>query len=476
MSSQLAQPFAGGSVDPSEESSIVAAGTGLHAVAQAAAPLIDGAHASAFPSVSITESRHTVWTIASRFWALNLSHVIIDVYPIFFASLMLMFKERLGLTAWQMVVIFATGPIVSGLPQVFFAWVTDRLDSRICGWFGLALGAVCICSIGLATSFWMLWALQVVGMLGTGMYHPIGAALAGQIGGALKPPGTGGRAWGVGIFYTAGMVGGFIGSLLCTRMTSAFGLESLLWLAIPGLFMAGALYSATRRFPHRHNNHHELHNAIAPSEARQRRIAVGLLFVGNVLRFTVNTGLPVLFVIWAERRVPLDVSKATNLNGNLLAALAVGMGVFGLTARRWSPAGRERAPMLWLTLVGACIVGAAGFAGTWLGEGAMYLMVAASAMGFSAVIPTTISIAQRLLPGRTGLASGLMLGTAWSVSAVAPGLAQLFFGGVNLTDAPGLDPWRIDIAFVGFAALLVVSAALTWAIPNDLLRRIGHHH
>jgi MFS family permease len=129
-----------------------------------------------------------------------------------------------------------------------------------------------------------------------------------------------------------------------------------------------------------------------------------------------------------------------------------------------------------LTLVGAVIVGAAGFAGTWLGEGAMYLMVAASAMGFSAVIPTTISIAQRLLPGRTGLASGLMLGTAWSVSAVAPALAQLFFGGVNLANAPELQSWRIDIAFVGFASLLIISALLTWAIPSDLLKRIGHHH
>ena len=476
MPSQLEQPQTEGSADPSEESSIVAVGTGQHAVAEVTSALTEGSHTHTLTAAQPVPGERIAWTIGSRFWALNLSHIIIDVYPIFFASLMLVFKERLGLTAWQMVAIFATGPIVSGLPQVFFAWVTDRLDSRICGWFGLSLGAMCICSIGYASNFWVLWGLQIAGMLGTGMYHPIGAALAGQIGGAIKPPGTGGRAWGVGMFYTAGMVGGFLGSLLCTRMTAAFGPQSLLLLAVPGLFMAAALYSATSRFPHRHVNHHELHNSIAPDESRERRFAVGLLFVGNVMRFTVNTGLPVLFVIWAERRLPTDVASATNLNGNLLAALAVGMGIFGLTARRWSPVGREKGPMLALTLIGAVIVGATGFAGTSLGEGVMYLMVAASAMGFSAVIPTTISIAQRLLPGRTGLASGLMLGTAWSVSAVAPALAQLFFGGVNLANAPELDPWRIDLAFVGFALLLVVSALLTWAIPADLLKRIGHHH
>src|SRR5690606_20128176 len=162
------------------------------------------------------------------------------------------------------------------------------------------------------------------------------------------------------------------------------------------------------------------------------------------------TGLPVLFVVWAERRLPDDVAAATNLNGNLLASLAVGMGVFGLTARRWSPPGREKGPMLVLTLIGGTIVALAGFTGTAVGTGAMYFMVAASAAGFSAVIPTTISIAQRLLPGRTGLASGLMLGAAWSVSAIAPALAVACFGGVALTNAHLLDAWRIDLAFAGF--------------------------
>lgn len=476
MSVPVAQPPSRESADPSEESSIVAAGTGLHAVAEASSALTEVSHPVEVEAVETAGRQGFAWTISTRFWALNLSHVIIDIYPIFFASLMLVFKERLGLTAWQIAAIFATGPVVSGLPQVFFAWLTDRLDSRICGWFGLSLGAICICSVGFAPNFWVLWGLQIVGMTGTGMYHPIGAALAGQIGGAMKPPGTGGRAWGVGLFYTAGMIGSFVGSLLCTRMTSAFGVQSLIVLVIPGLFMAAALFSATHRFPHRHVNHHELHTSVPAREVRERRYAVWLLFAGNVLRFTVNTGLPVLYVVWSECRVPTDVARATNLNGNLLAALAVGMGIFGLTARRWSPVGREKGPMLWLTLVGAVIVGAAGFAGTWLGEATMYLMVAASAMGFSAVIPTTISIAQRLLPGRTGLASGLMLGTAWSVSALAPALAQLFFGGVDLSNAPALAPWRIDVAFVGFAALLVLSAILTWAIPSDLLKRIGQHH
>lgn len=454
---------------PAREPESAPAASGLHAVAQASAAITE-------VEIEPAALTRAGWTIRSRFMALNAAHAIIDVYPIFFASLIIVLKERLGLSGAQIAVIFATGPVVSGLPQVFFAWATDRLDSRACGWFGLCLGAVCICSIGFAPNFWWLWGLQIAGMIGTGMFHPIAAALAGQMGGALKPPGTGGRAWGVGIFYTAGMIGGFSGSLLCTRMTGAFGLRSLIVLALPGLIAAAALYAATHRLAHRHGNHRELLASVSPEEVRLRRFVVALLFVGNVLRFTVNTGLPILFVVWAERRMNGDVARSTLLNGSLLAAMTFGMGVFGFTARRWSPAGREKGPMLVLTLVGAAIVAAIGFMGTALGTAAMFLMAAASAMGFSAVIPTTISIAQRLLPGRTGLASGLMLGTAWSISATAPYLAQAMFGGVSIADAHTLDAGRIDMVFVGFAVLLLIAALLTWAIPSDLLKRIADHH
>ncbi len=401
------------------------------------------------------------------------AHVVVDMYPVFFPSLMLALKAGIGLQAWQIALLYATGPIVSGTPQLFFAWASDRLDTRLCGWFGLALGAVCISLIGYAETFWTLWLLQVLGMMGTGMFHPIAAALAGQLGGAVRP--AGGRAWGISIFYTAGMVGGFLGAMLCTRINAWFGLGALAWFIVPGLITAAFLRSATRTIGHRHENHRELHASIPPDEARLRWITVALLFFQNVLRFTVNTGLPVLFVIWAESRFPDSVSRATNLTGNLIAAMTVGMGLFGLMAQRVAPPGREKGPVIVLTLLGGFCVALTGFAGTHLGTWAIYIMAALSAIGFSAVVPTTISIAQRLLPGRTGLASGLMLGTAWSVSAVAPWLAKWFLGGTPIDRAFTLPTATIDFAFVWFALLLVAAVLLTAVMPGGLLKRIADH-
>lgn len=414
------------------------------------------------------------WSAPAAFWTLNLSHVIIDIYPIFFASLVIALEERLKLDNHELLILFATGPIVSGLPQAFFAWLTDRFDSRICGWLGLLVGAMCICSIGFAHNFWQLWVLQIIGLLGTGAYHPIGAALSGQLGGQVRAQrgGNHGRAWGVSVFYTAGMVGGFGGALLCTKINKSFGMEHLAWLIIPGVLVAAALWSATRNLPHRQNNHREFRDAISAHEQRIRWATVWLLFVGNVLRFTVNTALPVLFAVWAKSRIQDNPEQASILNGYILAALSVGMGVFGISAGRLSPPGKEKRSILILTLLGAVSVAVSGYCGTHLGMWALYIAAAFSALGFAAVIPTSISLAQRLLPGRTGLASGLMLGSSWGLSFTAPWLAEWFLG-TKLSEAYTLPHDRIDLAFVAFGGVMMLSLLTTAMMPSWLLRRVA---
>lgn len=412
------------------------------------------------------------WSASASFWMLQASHTVIDIYPVIIASLAVTINERLSLTPAQYAAMFAVGPVVSGLPQVFFAWATDRFDTRFCAWFGLALGAVCLCSLGFAQTFWQLIVLQILGLTGTGMFHPVGAALAGQLAqGALRH----GRSWGVSIFYAAGMVGGIFGPILCTRMTREWGMESLVWLIPPSLAVAWMLHRATARAPHRHDGHHALHRSLPAHERRERWRAVWLLFFANVMRFVVNTGIIVLFGYWARAHEPTNTARATDVTGNLVSALSIGMMVFGLAGGRLIRPGHEKGPMIWCSIIGAALVGITALVGTHIGLWAMYIAAALSALGFSAVIPCTISLAQRLLPGRTGLASGLMLGTSWSVACVAPWYASLLLGGVALQDIATLPAWRLDAAFGGFAVLLLISALLSAVMPTKLMRFVGRH-
>jgi MFS family permease len=190
------------------------------------------------------------------------------------------------------------------------------------------------------------------------------------------------------------------------------------------------------------------------------------------VRFTVNTALPVLFAVWAKSRIQDNPEQASMLNGNILAALTVGMGIFGISAGKLSPPGKEKRSILVLTLLGAVSVAVSGYAGTHFGVWALYIAAAFSALGFAAVIPTSISLAQRLLPGRTGLASGLMLGSSWGLSFTAPWLAEWFLSS-KLSEAYKLPYDRIDLAFVAFGAVMMIALFTTAAMPSWLLRKVA---
>jgi len=68
-------------------------------------------------------------------------------------------------------------------------------------------------------------------------------------------------------------------------------------------------------------------------------------------------------------------------------------------------------------------------------------------MGYGATVPLSLSIAQRLLPHRTSLASALMLGGAWSIGSFGASFAQ-----------GAAQKWGVEWAFAGAGAAMVAAA------------------
>ncbi|MEO1128327.1 MAG: MFS transporter [Planctomycetota bacterium] len=433
--------------------------------------------------------------LAGRYWMLVTSHGVIDIFPILFATLLWPLSDRLALTSGQVTFILMATPIFSGLLQPLFAWLTDKRDTRLCGPVGLALGAVCIGSIGFAQNFWQLIALQIVGVIGTGMYHPISTALAGQTGTRLL---RNGRTQAIGIFISAGMAGHFIGAEFGPVASKAFGMESIAWLIPPSLLLAIALHVTLRRLPHRHDNHAELHASFSPGESARRWRAVAVLTAQNGLRFIVNVGLlAVMLNVWSKSKVLAEVAAGASMTeteiaenasihtGSLVASLTVGMGIGVIATGRYIKRGQERTPLIILSLIGAAFAAALGPLGDWLFSVGgwsfwamlpMYICTAGTALGFFATFPIATSFAQRLQPGHTGLVTSLMMGVGWGISSLCVPLAFLFFGLVGAKDAPMLSPMRINMGFYGFAALMVLAGMLTLAIPRDLFARVADDH
>ncbi|MCA9306770.1 MAG: MFS transporter [Phycisphaerales bacterium] len=432
-------------------------------------------------------------TPARRFALIAATHSLIDIFPIFFTSLMLVFQGRLNLSAQQETIIYMLTPIFSGSTQPFFAWLSDKFDTRLCGPIGLALGATCIGSIGFAQNFEQLIALQILGVIGTGMYHPIGVALAGQSGMKFLRRG---RTQAIGLFIAAGMLGQAVGPQIATRVSNApaLGMEHLAWLIIPAIIAAIALHNLTRRMPHRHDDHRARRASFDHAESRRRWFAIGVITAQNALRFTSNVGMFVMFNVWAKSKMlahmpgapeaKIDESGAA-MAAKLASAMTIGMGVCVLTVGWLVPRGREHRPLWLFSLIGAAAMASAGYIGDWgveqFGVGAlgvlpMAIMIALTPIGFFATFPVATSLAQRLQPGHTSLVSALMMGVGWAISSLAPIVAMAFFGGVTTKEAPLLSDARVNHGFLGFAALIVIAGALTVFISPRLVQRAADEH
>lgn len=403
------------------------------------------------------------------------THTVVDFFSFLFIPIMSVLEGRLDLTSRQGAIIISVGSICSGFVQPLIAWAGDKLDTRVLGPAAFAVAVVAISLVGHARTFEHLLLIQILGTLGIGAFHPTAAAAVGQLAGRR-------RSLGVSIFFCAGMAGGVAGNLLSPHMASHWGLPAYTRLIIPGLLAVAVMLWAVARVPHRHHDAHTQRASWAPGEARARWLAVGLLYVGNVLRFTVNMMMVQLLIRWCEQLALARAGggeltaaireSASTINGPMQAAMQLGMAAGGLSAGAFLRTHHEKAALAVVPLAGALAIAAfphAGQVADALGTPAMlstvaFLLAVATGVGYAGTVPVTVALAQRLLPHRTGLASGLMMGGAWGFAAMGPPLAQ------KLIDTAGLTP-----TFLVTALALAGAGVLSLGLPGRLLARISPH-
>lgn len=404
-----------------------------------------------------------------RFWTVVSGHAAVDFYAGVIPALSIALAAALGLNERELTALFVINSVMSGVSQPIFAWLTDKFDTRLCAPVGLALAALALCLIGHAGTFWQLVGLQVIGQVGVGMFHPIGAAITGQLGRGMSF----GRSMAVTMFFTAGMVGSVLGPIVVTRMNQAAGMTSLLWLIPPGVLFAWVLHRATSGVAHRHAQSVRRADAEPPEMKRARVGAVRLLFAAAVLRFGVNNALFYLFARWCSIRIQDDPARASSATGTIFALASVGMGVASLAAGRLIRPGDEKRAMVALPVLASPLIALMGLmnpSASWSQWG-MWVLAFVTAAGYAATAPLAITLAQRLMPGNTGVASSLMMGGAWTLSSGFPFLALGAISlGERITGNGGL--WA---GFLLMAFLLAANGALSTFLPDRLLRATAEH-
>lgn len=403
------------------------------------------------------------------------SHGLVDFYSAILAPLIPVLTGKLELTNLQIAAVLGLGSVASGLIQPLAAWVSDRLETKALTWLGLAVACVGIAVVPFASSFEQLMLIQGITAAGIGAFHPPAAAATGRLAGKS-------RSLALTMFFVAGMVGGTIGLATSPYWVGRFGLEGLALFLIPGLLAAALLAWSVRGLGKAHAAHRRELIQLTQQDGRERWHAVVVMWIGNMIRFTVNMALVQLLIIWSEERalrlagatqwtpqLRLDASQTTGLAH---AAMQIGMGLGGLVLGMRIKQGNERRWLVMIPIIGAggiaaypLVTGVADEAGhTLLASIAGWGIAVVMGVGYAGLVPTTLNLAQRLLPHRTSLASGLMLGGAWFIAALGPIAAQQAHELVGLSNA-----------FTIFAAALACSGVLGLAIRPALLDRVATH-
>ncbi len=396
-----------------------------------------------------------------RLWVTIAGHFAIDFISVTLLPLLTIIEGRFELSNTQGAYLLGLGSIASGVVQPFIGRLSDHHDTRIFGIAGLIVAGCSYALIPVADVYWQLMLIQLFACVGIGAFHPVSASAVGNLSG-------GKRTLGIALFFVGGMSGHAFGNVVTPASVSMFGLRYLMVLAPVGVVAAVAVHFAISKVPHRSDDAHVNMSSIPRGEHRKRWIAIGILYIGNAARFTVNMSLIYLIDRWAEMRI-LTIEDAPGLTEDLresaaqmagwyLVALTIGSVIGGLGVGAFVRNGREKWAIVCIGLIGVPLV----FAFPLVPDSVSFILGIGCGAGFAASVPLTIAVAQRLLPHRTSLASGLMMGGAWAVAAFGPPLGQF-----------EIDSVGMDGAFAVTAGLLVIASLLSILLPGRLLRSIA---
>jgi FSR family fosmidomycin resistance protein-like MFS transporter len=398
---------------------------------------LDAPGEESLPLPSLLRNRPLLTVMSGHFAVDHFSGLLPALYPLLVATQ--------GLTVAEVGVIASAYQSTLSLTQPFFGYLADRIGTRWLSGLSVLWMALAFAALGWAPSFAVLVFLAAAAGLGSGAYHPQGAMNASFLTNARE------RNTAMAI-YTLGGTGGLaIGPLVGAAVLGAFGPRATPLLAVPATLIALWLFVEMRRIE-------GLKRAAQPATATPRPARRGntgalvRIVAALMIRSAGYFALTTFLTVWFQSLGYGSDYYSLVLSTLLLSAVA-GTAIGGLLADRL---GRQRVMLFALFALGPL----------------MFLFVQAVAapapvvlaLGFltglmaDAPVPLALVTAQQLMPGKVGVASGLILGFTFSAGGLGALLVGWLAAGVGLPTALSL------------AAILPLLAALLFlTIPGHVM-------
>lgn len=391
-----------------------------------------------------------------RFLAAALSHFSVDAFNSQLGLLLAIFSLSLGLTNRAVGLIAFSYALVGAVSQPFFGWLTDKFGGRWPVAGGVLWMAFFYTLVALTKGYWPIVFL-VMAALGSGAFHPAGTAIASQSGQRYL---AGQVATASALFFVFGQGGYTLGPALGGVVLEHIGQTGLMWLVMLGapigLYAVRVLRDVPRLAP-----------APTPSlaqetHARQERpswlVFTLLIVLAGLSAWTqsaTSTFTPKYYQEQGFSPTYYGVIVATFTGGMALGGL-----LGGLLGDRW---GRRRT----VTLALALSIAPFYFLPSARGVGVFPLAFMAG-LFIAAPHSILITTAQKALPGKAALASGLILGFMFASGSFGSYLSGL------AADWLGLGPvLQANALIVGVAVLLSLLLRMEAKTPVPAMAPVG---
>lgn len=364
--------------------------------------------------------------------AVTAGHFINDAYSAMLGPLGPAVQDRYGTTITAVTVLFAVLSLTSSVLQPVLGVIGERVDRRVMAAFGPAATGIGLSFMGYAPAFGVLVLLVAVAGLGSGLFHPAGAAYVARYSPAQQ------RGLWASLFSAGGTAGMALGPVFAN-----VGLDRLPIFAPIGIAVALVTYVITP--PEK------------PAAGKRPTVTEYLaIFRGAMVTLWAMAVLRSLASSGYNAMLPFILAGKGYGSGATAVALAVysvASALGGIVGGRLSDK-RGRTPILRSSILATVPLFALlilSSPSAWWYYPLTFLVGAF----VNASIPVGVVTAQEYAPKHVAVASSIMMGFSWGFA----GLLLVFVGRLADFTSP-------TVAALASIALLLPSVWLAYRLPE----------
>ena len=371
---------------------------------------------------------------------LSLGHLVVDIYQGALPATLPFLKEKLSLSYTMTGFILMMANFTSSVLQPLFGFYSDRKTKAVLLPIGLFAAGMGFCLLSIPTNYYFVLFLVVISGLGIAAYHPEGYKTAHFFTGEKS-------VTGMSIFSVGGNLGFSLGPLFAIYIIQYLGFSSLPLIVVPSLLCTAVIlyYRKTIAIPRLAHADQQKTASKTPAGAY---ISLFFVIAIVVMRSWTQMGLLTYIPFYYINHLKGDPLFAGKLIFVYLVCGAAGTLIGAPFADRWGHKFFLRLSMFLATITLPLI-----FVPFIQKSYLIFIVLGIQGMLLISTFSVTIVMAQKLLPDKLGVASGLMVGFAIGTGGI--GVTLLGLVADNFGVPVALES-IIILPLIGFILSLVV--------------------